>query len=329
MDSKTILVGVIIGIVIGGGLGYFMAPSPDVSEYESQISQLHYQVGVLQNEVDDLEEQIEVLQSQVSSLNAEVNSKESTINHLQTQISTKDEQIHEQAETILEKTTLINELQTQIGTGISTDILIDISFSRTEDTSALLIDWIDRATETIQIMVMLITHDELADALIDAHNRGIDVDIIIDDDWYFSSGSDYQRVLDSGVDIRGDARSGLMHHKVMIIDGSVVITGSHNWSGSAEDSNDENVIVLSSTGIADIYLVEFDRLWSRTTPLIENGGPEEPEEPEGNGHVVINEVEANPAGTDTGNEWVELYESTGKIVKNNKHHKYHDFTDKY
>ena len=192
--------------------------------------------------------------------------------------------------------------------------MIDISFSRTEDTSALLIDWIDRATETIQIMVMLITHDELADALIEAHNSGIDVDIIIDDDWYFSSGSDYQRVLDSGVDIRGDARSGLMHHKVMIVDGYVVITGSHNWSASAEDSNDENVIVLNSTGIADIYLVEFDRLWSQTTPPVEDGGPEEPEEAEGNGHVVINEVEANPAGTDTGNEWVELYNPTDQTV---------------
>ncbi|MHA2163360.1 MAG: phospholipase D-like domain-containing protein, partial [Candidatus Thorarchaeota archaeon] len=55
---------------------------------------------------------------------------------------------------------------------------------------------------------------------------------------------------DSGVDIRGDDRSGLMHHKVMIVDGYVVITGSHNWSDSAEDSNDENIIVLNSTGIA-------------------------------------------------------------------------------
>ena len=163
-------------------------------------------------------------------------------------------------------------------------------------------------------MVMLITRDELADALIEAHNRGINVDIIIDDDWYFSSGSEYQRVLDSGVDIRGDDRSGLMHHKVMIIDGYVVITGSHNWSDSAEDSNDENVIVLSSTGIADTYLVEFDRLWSQTTPPVEDGGPEETEEPQGNGHVVINEVEANPAGTDTGNEWVELYNPTDQTV---------------
>jgi phosphatidylserine/phosphatidylglycerophosphate/cardiolipin synthase-like enzyme len=257
MDSKTVLVGVIIGLVLGGGLGYFMAPSPDISTYESQISQLQSHVGVLQNEIDDLDDKLDDLQSQASSLNSEVNSKESTIIHLQSQISTKNEQIDEQAVTILEKNTLINELQSQIEAGISDDLLIDISFSRTDDTSALLIDWMDRANETIKIMVMLITHDELADALIEAQNRGIDVDIIIDDGWYFSSGSDYQRILDSGVDIRGDDRSGLMHHKVMIVDGYVVITGSHNWSDSAEDSNDENIIVLNSTGIAYVMLLSM------------------------------------------------------------------------
>jgi hypothetical protein len=95
---------------------------------------------------------------------------------------------------------------------------------------------------------------------------------------------------DSGVDIRGDDRSGLMH------------------------------LVLNSTGIAYFYLVEFDRVWSQTTPPVENGGPEEPEEPGGNGHVVINEVEANPAGIDTGNEWVELYNPTrARILGDHRH----------
>ncbi len=207
MESKTVIVGIIIGIVIGGGLGYFISPSPDVSEYESQINPLQSQVDNLQNEVDNLqeklddailqedsdilEEQVNELQSQVESLNAEINSIESTINSLQLQISTQDKLIDEQVEIILEKTTLINELQSQKEAGLSDDILIDFSFSRTDDTSTLLMDWIDGANETIQIMVMLITHNELADALIGAHNRGIDVDVIIDDDWYFSPGSDY------------------------------------------------------------------------------------------------------------------------------------------
>ena len=37
-----------------------------------------------------------------------------------------------------------------------------------------------------------------------------------------------------------------MHHKVMIIDGHILVTGSYNWSQSAEDDNDENIIVIDS-----------------------------------------------------------------------------------
>lgn len=111
---------------------------------------------------------------------------------------------------------------------------------------------------------MLITQDELADSLIEAYNRGIDIDIIIDDEWLYSSGSDYEELLTSGIDIRGDNRANLMHHKVMIIDGYVVVTGSYNWSASAEDSNDENIIILKSSSIAQTYQEEYDRIWSHT-----------------------------------------------------------------
>jgi phosphatidylserine/phosphatidylglycerophosphate/cardiolipin synthase-like enzyme len=114
-------------------------------------------------------------------------------------------------------------------------------------------------------MVMLITQDELADALIDAYERGVDVDIVIDDDWYFRPGSDYQDIVDAGIDIRGDERGGLMHHKVMIIDGYIIVTGSYNWSASAEDSNDENILIIKSTIIASEYIDEFKRIWSQTT----------------------------------------------------------------
>ncbi|KYH38939.1 MAG: conserved exported protein of unknown function [Candidatus Bathyarchaeota archaeon B23] len=166
-------------------------------------------------------------------------------------------------------------------------------------------------------MVMLITQDELADALIDAYERGVEVKVIIDDDWLYSSGSDYERILDAGVDIRGDNRAGLMHHKVMIIDGYVVVTGSYNWSVSAEDSNDENVIVLRSSRVAEEYLEEFDRIWSGTVKPTKEG-EEAPGEEEGveevTVHVVINEVEQNPAGADAGNEWVELYNPSSQPV---------------
>lgn len=141
--------------------------------------------------------------------------------------------------------------------------LIDISFSRTEDTSSLLQYWIDRANETIRLMVMCITQDELAEALVEAHNRGIDIEIYIDNLYVSSSGSDFSYIQDAGIDIRSDDRSAYMHHKVMIIDAHIVVTGSYNWSASAEDRNDENIIILDSISIAEIYMEEFNRLWTQ------------------------------------------------------------------
>ena len=126
--------------------------------------------------------------------------------------------------------------------------------------------WINKANSSIQIMVMLITSDELANSLVEADDRGIDVTIIIDDQYADSSGSDYELLLQNGIDIRNDDRNGLMHHKVMIIDGEVIVVGSYNWSVSAENSNDENVMILRSRIISDYYVNEFDRLLEQTSP---------------------------------------------------------------
>jgi hypothetical protein len=52
MDSKSILVSVVIGILVGGIVGYQLVPTPDYSPYEDQIAQLHSQVSSLSTELD-------------------------------------------------------------------------------------------------------------------------------------------------------------------------------------------------------------------------------------------------------------------------------------
>ena len=65
---------------------------------------------------------------------------------------------------------------------------------------------------------------------------------------------------------RQDGNPGLMHHKVIIIDRSIVITGSYNFSASAEEVNDENLIVIFSPDIAAQYLAEFMRIYAQAQP---------------------------------------------------------------
>jgi len=144
--------------------------------------------------------------------------------------------------------------------------LIAVSFSRYEYTRGVLTDLIDSANQTIHVMVMALTADGLADALINASNRGVNVTVIIDDQYKTSTGSDYGRILAAGIDIRTDNSWRLMHHKVMVVDGYIIVTGSYNWSAAAEDDNWENIIILESTTISDTYMEEFNRIWQQTTP---------------------------------------------------------------
>ena len=52
-----------------------------------------------------------------------------------------------------------------------------------------------------------------------------------------------------------------MHHKVIVIDGKLLITGSYNFSKSANEKNDENIIVVDNKFIAAKYLEEFFKLF--------------------------------------------------------------------
>ena len=110
-------------------------------------------------------------------------------------------------------------------------------------------------------MVYTLTLDRVGDALIDAHKRGIDVKVILDR-YNQEEGSEYDRLVQAGVPVRLHQGSGLMHNKVAIIDGSIAITGSYNWTGSAENENDENLLVIKSAEVSSTYEEEFDRIWS-------------------------------------------------------------------
>jgi len=67
------------------------------------------------------------------------------------------------------------------------------------------------------------------------------------------------------VDARLDGNPYLMHHKFMVIDGKIVVTGSYNWSYGAEERNDENLVVISSPDIAKLYEAEFNRIWRQAS----------------------------------------------------------------
>jgi phosphatidylserine/phosphatidylglycerophosphate/cardiolipin synthase-like enzyme len=139
-------------------------------------------------------------------------------------------------------------------------------FSRVERCDVLLINLINRANRSVYVAVYSFTRDSLAMALIYAKERGVEVRVVIERERAYEQGSEYPRLKSAGVDVRLDGNPNFMHHKFMVIDGYIVVTGSYNWSSAAEDRNDENIVVIIDRDVAQRFVQEFERVWQMASP---------------------------------------------------------------
>jgi phosphatidylserine/phosphatidylglycerophosphate/cardiolipin synthase-like enzyme len=73
--------------------------------------------------------------------------------------------------------------------------------------------------------------------------------------------SEYWKLQNIGVLVRNDTNTRLMHHKTAVIDGYVLLTGSFNWSGAAEEHNNENLMILKSDYLTLAFIEEFQQIW--------------------------------------------------------------------
>lgn len=124
-----------------------------------------------------------------------------------------------------------------------------------------LVEAIDAARLSIDVAVYSISLNSVRYALIRAHERGVTIRMVMESS--NMDRSDVQYLLDAGVPIVGDNRQGLMHDKFMVIDRSEVWLGSMNFtdSGTYEDNN--NLIRIRSTKIAENFSVEFNEMFER------------------------------------------------------------------
>jgi len=137
-----------------------------------------------------------------------------------------------------------------------------VYFSPGDDCPQIIVNQLERASRSIDICVFTITDNRLADAIRDAFVRGIAVRIISDNDKSLDPGSDIERLKGLGVPIRIDQTQHHMHHKYAVFDQKTTLTGSYNWTRSADKHNDENFVITSEPTINRAYLGHFDRLWN-------------------------------------------------------------------
>jgi phosphatidylserine/phosphatidylglycerophosphate/cardiolipin synthase-like enzyme len=136
---------------------------------------------------------------------------------------------------------------------------------------------IDDASTTIRVQMYSLTLQEVVSALVRAKERGVDVRVIVDRGQLHQDRNDSFRVAalaSAGVPVLVDTVPGLMHNKVMVIDGERVLTGSFNYTWGAEHWNAENLLVLQDPALAAEYLRNWNQRAAQSQPLIASGaGP--------------------------------------------------------
>ncbi len=139
---------------------------------------------------------------------------------------------------------------------------LEIYFSPDDKAAERIVELVQGALESIFFMEYNFTSNDIGNAIIQAAQTGVNVAGVMDDTQVNSSqGTEYDTFMQAGLNVRLDGnQDGLMHHKVMIIDQKIVITGSYNLTASAEENNDENVLIIFSPEIAAQFMQEFQRV---------------------------------------------------------------------
>jgi phospholipase D len=119
---------------------------------------------------------------------------------------------------------------------------------------------ISKAQDSIYVQAYGFTSGEIAKALMNAHERGVKVRVLLDKSNIGSKHSKMRDVRKAGIEVSIDKVSGIAHNKVIIIDKQKVITGSFNFTGGADIRNTENVIIVNDREVAKRYLENwYDR----------------------------------------------------------------------
>ena len=123
-----------------------------------------------------------------------------------------------------------------------------------------LVEAIDAARLSIDVAAYSLTLNSVRSALIRAHERGATVRVVMESS--NMDRSDPQRLIEAGVPVIGDNRDGLMHNKFMVIDRSEVWMGSMNFTDAGAYDDNNNLMRIHSTKIAENYTVEFEEMFN-------------------------------------------------------------------
>jgi len=130
-----------------------------------------------------------------------------------------------------------------LGCKSSTDS-IEVHFSPRGGATDAIVDRLDNARRSIQVQAYSFTSTPIAKALVDAHRRGVEIQVILDSSQRTAKYSSATFLNNQGVPVWIDDAHAIAHNKIIIIDGATLVTGSMNFTKAGEESNAENILII-------------------------------------------------------------------------------------
>jgi phosphatidylserine/phosphatidylglycerophosphate/cardiolipin synthase-like enzyme len=122
-----------------------------------------------------------------------------------------------------------------------------------------ILEELEKAKSSIHFMTFSFTDEEIADELI-WQSRRIDVKGVMEERRINMNYNKFKYLVYHNVSVIPDSNPAVMHHKVFIIDNKTAILGSYNPTKSANERNDENILIINDERIAKKFIEEFERL---------------------------------------------------------------------
>jgi phosphatidylserine/phosphatidylglycerophosphate/cardiolipin synthase-like enzyme len=150
------------------------------------------------------------------------------------------------------------EIKAQTPVLIIGGVPVENYFSPPDEVMDKLVSYVSGARQSIHFMAFTYTHPDLSDAMIARARAGVDVQGVIENRG--ASQGALVPLFCAGLAVKTDGNKYTMHHKVIILDGNTVITGSFNFTKAADTVNDDNILVIHDANVAALYEQEFSRI---------------------------------------------------------------------
>lgn len=141
------------------------------------------------------------------------------------------------------------------------DVRIENYFSPQDGVQQHVLAHLDGAQQSIRFLSFAYTSDAVAQAMIERQVAGVVVQGVFESRNARGTGSQFTPLKQAGVEVLEDGNCYTMHHKVIIVDDRTVITGSYNFTNRAEETNDENLLIIDDAGVVQQFLHEFARVY--------------------------------------------------------------------